>query len=212
MVQDADPYTYPGTNVLRNKAGIRDANALRDFEYEDVNFRVEDLRENPIQGKFDLAHLKKIHKYLFQGVYEWAGEVRTRNILKDKTRFCNTHFIEGYADIISDGLSKENNLRGLDKTNFVNRLAFYFSEWNTVHPFRDGNGRSIREFFGQLAREAGYEIDQTKIDRNKDRWDRASELSFVNNMEPLKQLLTEAVQPARDVALEKLPREVPRSQ
>lgn len=64
-------------------------------------------------------------------------------------------------------LAKENQLKGLDKPAFVERLAHYFGEFNAAHPFRDGNGRATHEFFGQLACEAGYELNQRQIDQRK---------------------------------------------
>jgi cell filamentation protein len=67
-----DPYLYLGTHVLQNKAGIYDEQALREFEYEHTKWRMDELRERPIAGKFDLEHLKAIHAHIFQDVYDWA--------------------------------------------------------------------------------------------------------------------------------------------
>lgn len=194
------PYLYPGTQVLRNKAGIRDGQALREFEYEQTKWRIEELREHPIAGKFDLAHMQAIHAHIFQDVYEWAGELRTVGISKGASMFAQSPYIEGEAKRLSVSLAAENYLRGLDKPRFVERLAHYYAEWNALHPFREGNGRSTREFIGQLAREAGYEFDQTRIDNDKDRWNDAARRSFNGDLEPVKRIFTEAVQPGRALA------------
>ena len=201
-----DPYSYPGTNVLKNIPGILDEGALRELEYVQTAARIVELRQNPIQGKFDLDHLKAIHAHIFQDMYDWAGQTRTVGISKSSTHFANPAFIEGEARKLSTGLAKEKNLHGLEKPQFVDRLAHYYAEWNALHPFREGNGRATREFIGQLAREAGYELNQSRIDNSRDQWNEASRRSFVGDLSQVKQILAEAIQPARVVAFENLPR------
>lgn len=197
-----DPYVYPGTDVLKNKPGLRDEAALRQFEYEQTASRAIELRERPIPGKFDLDHLKAVHRHLFQDVYEWAGETRTVNIHKDALPFAPVAFMESYAKTVAAGLAKENHLKGLDKPAFVERLAHHFTEFNAVHPFREGNGRATREFVGLIARNAGYELDQTRIDNSKDQWNRAAAVGRAGDLEPLKQIFTEAIRPAKAVAFD----------
>ena len=91
-------YCYPPDfTVLRNRLGIRRASTLEAAERRLVAQR---LREPVPTGAFDLAHLKAIHRHLFQDVYAWAGEVRTVEIAKDGSRFQPQRFIEtGMADI-----------------------------------------------------------------------------------------------------------------
>jgi cell filamentation protein len=69
-----DPYCYKGTFVLKNKAGLRDIDALRDFELEMSSLRAEEPLPT---GRFDPAHYKAVHHHLFQDVYRWAGRYRT---------------------------------------------------------------------------------------------------------------------------------------
>src|ERR1022692_330514 len=70
MSDGSDPYLYPGTDVLKNVPGLREAGQLAAFErYE--------ILQNPIQGAFDAAHLKALHKRVFQDVFTWAGQFRT---------------------------------------------------------------------------------------------------------------------------------------
>ncbi len=200
-----DPYTYPGSDVLANKPGLRDEEALKQFEYEKTAVRARELRDNPIAGKFDLDHLKAVHAHLFQDVYEWAGRARVINISKGGTGFARAEFIEAEAARLNSLLVKENSLKGLEKPQFVERLAYHYSELNALHPFREGNGRSTREFLGQLSREAGYEIDQTRIDNSKDQWNQAAKRSFSGDLEPIKQIFLECVRPSRALAFDKLP-------
>lgn len=69
-----DTYCITGTSVLKNKAGITDQNLLDEFEADFTAIRLLELAQTPVIGVFDLAHLCKIHEYLFQDVYDWAGK------------------------------------------------------------------------------------------------------------------------------------------
>jgi cell filamentation protein len=197
-----DPYAYPGTDVLKNKPGIRNEQVLRTFEYEQTARRAQELNRKPIAGEFDLDHLKAIHKHLFQDVYAWAGEVRTVNISKDALGFAPAPYIESYGRTVAADLAKENYLKGLGKPKFVERLAHHFTELNVLHPFREGNGRSTREFVGQLARNAGYELDQTRIDNSKDQWNQAAARGRAGDLKPLQAIFTESIRPAKAVAFD----------
>jgi len=92
-----DPYVYPGTTILRNRLGIKDARLLDYYERELVTQR---QREGVPAGQFDLDHLKAIHHHLFEDVYEWAGQVRTVEISKGGWQFQFCRFIDtGMADV-----------------------------------------------------------------------------------------------------------------
>jgi len=195
--ESSDPYAYPGSHVLRNIPGIRDETALREFEYEQTKTRIQELRERPVSGQFDLDHLKSIHRHLFQDVYDWAGKARTVSISKDGDMFAVPSFIESQGRRLSTALAEEGHLKGLSKPQFVERMTDHYAEWNALHPFREGNGRSLREFFGQLTREAGYELDQTYIECHKQQWNLASKHSFHGNLQPLKQFFGQAIHEAR---------------
>ncbi|EGF89911.1 uncharacterized protein y4lH [Asticcacaulis biprosthecium C19] len=79
MTED-DPYVYPGTDVLRNRLDLRDHGTL---EYAGRNLVQVRIEQGAPYGRFDLAHLKAIHRHLFQDLYAWAGEIRTVEINKD---------------------------------------------------------------------------------------------------------------------------------
>ena len=155
-------YCYPGTNVLINKLDIHDADILHDAERDATAIRILQLYKHPIQGRFGYAHLKRIHRYIFQDIYEWAGKERTVDIAKSNM-FCNVRFLSEQADEIFGKIQKENFLRGLDRKEFIDRTAFFFGEINALHPFREGNGRTQREYFRELALCSGYRIDFSKV-------------------------------------------------
>ncbi len=150
-----EDYFYPGTKVLKNNLGIMDASLLREKEIELTFARQVELIENPIEGNFDAEHLKNIHYYLFQDVYPFAGKYRIVNIEKN-------HY--GFADyqLISQKIDEELLLMHQDsqtissKYEFACHLARYYVELLAIHPFREGNGRSIREFIRE------YAIEQSK--------------------------------------------------
>jgi len=69
-----------------------------------------------------------------------------------------------------------------------------------LHPFREGNGRSTREFIRQLVSEAGYELDQTRIDNNSDQWSQASAAGHFGKLGPIKAIFADAIEPATSTA------------
>jgi cell filamentation protein len=88
----ADPYVYPGTDVLRNLRDLRDAAELAEHEAALSAIRIAQLERRFIPGDFDLAHLQATHRYIFGDIYSWAGELRTVRITKggDLSRCLNT--------------------------------------------------------------------------------------------------------------------------
>jgi len=156
-----DPYVYPGSHVLRNLLGIRDADKLDKVERRLVTQRTA---EGVPTGHFDLWHLKAIHRHLFQDVYDWAGEIRTVEISKDRSQFQFRRFIEtGMADV-HRRLEQANYLRDLSKEGFAAQAGQIIGDVNYVHPFREGNGRTQLQYLKQLATQAAYHIDLTKFD------------------------------------------------
>jgi fido (protein-threonine AMPylation protein) len=121
-----------------------------------VATRSYELSQTPLKGRFDLAHLQAIHRYLFGDVYGWAVQLRTIDIRKASNRFAYYAHIESAAASIFQQLAKENQLTGLDEAAFSARAAYYLGELNALHAFREGNGRAQREFISHLAHANGY--------------------------------------------------------
>lgn len=184
-------YCYPDSDVLINKMDIRDQAKLEEAERRLTMFRMSDLLDTPVKGEFDLKHLQAIHRYLFQDLYSWAGEIRKVDISKSAV-FCKARFIEGQATEIFGELRAEKYLAGLSKERFVRRIAYYFSEINALHPFREGNGRTQREFIRELALKRGYIIRFARIPR--DEMMDASRESFLCRYEKMEALFWKAVQ------------------
>lgn len=88
-------YCYKGTDILINKENIRDEKALAEYEADITMIRQYELEnEHPVKGRFGITHLKRIHKYIFQDVYPFAGKLRMEFIQKGDTPFCDSPYIE----------------------------------------------------------------------------------------------------------------------
>lgn len=162
------PYCYPGTDVLRNKEDIRDKSELERFERLASARRLETLPHNlPIT----VAGYREIHRYIFQDVYDWAGEYRTVDTGRTGP-FCKARYITRYMDAQFAAISAERNLCGLTSLRFAARAAEHISELNAIHCFLDGNGRAQRAFLEILAGQAGHEVDLARIDPRA--WNAAS--------------------------------------
>lgn len=136
---------------------------LKKVERDISAISAQNLLLQPITGNFDLAHLQTIHRELFGNVYDWAGKIRRVDISKGNTRFANFAFIENESRKLLEKLKNENYLRVLDKDKFAERAAYYLDELNVLHPFREGNGRTLRLFMTQLAIKNGFQIHWQNI-------------------------------------------------
>ena len=190
----SDPYVYPGTTVLKNIPGIRNQEILDRIEADRVGQRSLELIERPLSGLFDIEHLQGIHRYLFQDVYEWAGDFRTVDIAKGNSYFAHVPYIESTLKGVFGELSEERHLRGLNQERFASRLAQILGTLNAVHAFREGNGRAQREFVRVLAYKNSYWIDWSKVSREE--LYQASDASFMRGDNTFfEKLLRRAIEP-----------------
>ncbi|NMM88446.1 hypothetical protein B2J88_29540 [Rhodococcus sp. SRB_17] len=144
-----DPYSNPDTGVLINKLGHTDPQALHEDESEAAYQRILQLELLPISGKFDFAHLRKIHQFILQDVYAWAGALRRTDTgaVGMNLPHCRPEHIEDQATFIFRNIAKDRFSEGLPKDQAVDRLAYHWGEATVLRPFRDGNSRSQRVFF-----------------------------------------------------------------
>ena len=100
-----DFYCFPGTNILVNRFNIRDYNKLQEIERDYSHAKIALIAVNPIKGTFDLKYLQKIHRFIFEDVYSWAGKIRGGQFFsKGETQFCRAPMIYTYTDNIFDKL------------------------------------------------------------------------------------------------------------
>ncbi|WP_203340066.1 Fic/DOC family protein [Planococcus beijingensis] len=161
--QHTSMYCYPGTDVLINLFDVQDEEKLKELEKVYTLFRLSELQlqkpADPVDAKAFLA----IHRYLLQDVYPFAGELRQEMISKGSSSFAHPKHIETHLMKIFEELKAENYLKDLPRNGLISQLAYFLSELNALHPFREGNGRSIREFARQLLLNAGYRLDWEKV-------------------------------------------------
>lgn len=187
-----DPYVHPGTSVLRNLRDIRNPERLSEFEAQATNFRIRQLEHKALVGSFDTLHLRAVHHHIFRDVYTWAGEFRTVDISKGGQLFGLKQHIVPFLEKTFAELQKEHYLAGADSKGFANRGAHYLGEINAIHPFRDGNGRTQREFIRQLAVRNGYALDWSRM--SQDQMIEASRQSLKAGNAGLEKLLRNALE------------------
>lgn len=167
-----DPYLDVTQSYLLNKLGLTNQSELDHAEVEIAAIRDVDLARSTLPGAYDAAHLMGFHSKLFGDIYAWAGKTRTVDIGKGDpsgryTQFCRAVHVDEQLSQVTEVMAEETWLRGLPPQRFVERLAYFYGELNVIHPFREGNGRTQRAFFRQLAAAAGYRLDWSKVDRQQ---------------------------------------------
>lgn len=158
-------YCYPDTDVLANKLGIRDKDALKAAEIEFVAIKQIALLEEPIPGRFTKTHLMRIHRFLFEDVYPFAGHIRREQISKGDTMFYPPDAIDRQLKKIFAQIHEKQLLKETDRQKQIENLSWVMAELNIVHPFREGNGRSTRELIRCMALEYGLHINWGNTDR-----------------------------------------------
>lgn len=113
---------------------------------------------------YNLDYLCSLHKALFRDIYQWAGDIRTIDLSKGTTRFCNVIRIVPEAVKLFQQLEQKNWFQGLARPDLVVALAEFYGDLNMVHPFREGNGRAQRLLFEHIVINAGYGIDWSAIE------------------------------------------------
>ena len=167
-------YFYPGTTTFINKLGITDDNELYKVEREICEEKVGELKKNPIKGNFDSEHLRAIHEYLFNDLYDWAGKYRDVSLTKEE--FSTVVAVVDIERCLKEDFDLLNqNMRivyNLDT--FAEAIADCYIGFGKIHPFREGNGRAIREFLrefveykSQMLGFEPYTLDWDLIDNDK---------------------------------------------
>ena len=161
----SDPYCWPDSDCLRNKIDIHDSARLREVEARIVSAREIELLRETLPGEYNLEHFKAFHRRLFGDVYDWAGETRTMNISKPGALFAPWQHVDEFLSSTLGQLARDSHLIGRTRRSFPERLAHYYAEINTAHPFREGNGRTQRAFLRQVSAAAGWRIDWSGLGR-----------------------------------------------
>ena len=185
-------YCYPGTHILKNKLDLRDADALHEKERAICLIREAEMESMRVTGNFSLKHLQSIHKHLFQDIYSWAGKIRTVDIAKGNS-FCRVQYIAEMFDDLYTRLKSDNLLKDInDRKAMIEKIAFYLSEVNAIHPFREGNGRTQRMYFRQMCVYNGrFRLDFSNATREEMR--QASIQSFACKYDAMERLINKCL-------------------
>jgi cell filamentation protein len=166
-------YLMPGTTVLRTVAELTDPTAVAIFERIVSADAEAQLRQDTTRVRsLDMAHLDDIHARLFGGVYPFAGQRRyvdTQKPGQTGEPFLHHSWINTYSEAVVAQLRAESNLTDLsDPGQWADRAAYYQAALLHAHPYREGNGRTIRVWMDDLAEQAGHTLDWRRSghDRN----------------------------------------------
>jgi cell filamentation protein len=184
-------YTDPKTGLLRNLQDISDSDVLLFVESSVVTKRLQEIYEKPIKIK-GIESLFEIHHHLFQDIYSWAGKGRKVEISKDGKQFFPTsHFDNAFRHI--DNLVV--NFKKINKDNkklLSEKLAEILDSVNYLHPFREGNGRTQREFLRLLALEKGKKLNLNPPD-NKSVYERYMKGTIESDVKILTELIFDQI-------------------
>ena len=178
-------YTYKNSSVLKNKLNITTEEKLKEYETKMVALKLASIDKADFKRTYDEEHLKAIHKYLFEDVYDFAGQYRLENITKDNFIFSQYQYIdENIKEVF-----KKTNIQSLEDLPFeelIIKLSDFMTDLNVLHPFREGNGRATREFIREFLDKLGFEINWFEIDYNDIL--RASMLAVIDDSEQIELL------------------------
>ena len=169
-----DPYLYPETKVLINKFGIRDQIKLDEVEANYTSLRLSDLSENPMSGDYNSDHLQAMHEYIFSDLYKWGGDFRTIDIEKPEPvlggisiEYCpHAKFKESFEKYMSE--MKAVKWLDLSRDKQAEAFSKYYSLLWQIHPFREGNTRTVAHFCCQYADSVNMPIDRQLFQRNSE--------------------------------------------
>ena len=169
--------------ALENKLGIKSSAELAREEERISKKKAVELFENGMLEKLEAGKFQtlcEIHKYLFDDIYDFAGKIRTVNLSKGNFRFAPLMYLE-------------TAIKNVDKMpqNTFDEIVEKYVEMNIVHPFREGNGRSMRIWLDMmLKKQIGQVVDWSKIE--KEDYLMAMERSQIKDIE-IKYILNSAL-------------------
>lgn len=153
---------YENSDTPINKLNIKDKKIIDEIENELLIKSYETLHNELDESTiFDDKYLCKVHSIIFSSLFEWGGKYRSVNISKGDSMFCPYMNLDKYSNEIFTKLKNDNYLRDYEDVSkfdeFVDKLSYYMCELIVLHPFNEGNGRSIRLFFDMIVTFNGYE-------------------------------------------------------
>ena len=189
-----DPdYTYTDlkTGLLRNLQDITDPDVLLFVESGAITKRLQELYVNPIEVK-GIDSLFEIHRQLFQDIYVWAGKKRIVEISKDGKQFFPTSHFDNAFRHIEQLIAEFKKIQKDNRRSLAEKLAEILDNVNYLHPFREGNGRTQREYLRLLALEKGLTLNLNPPD-NKSVFERYMKGTIESDVDTLTELIFELI-------------------
>lgn len=155
---------YPNSTCLINKFDIKNNKKLAEIEAEITFAKAAVLESSKVKLPLDFEYYKSIHRFLFEDLYEWAGNLRKVDISKKGTTFCEVKELEKMCKACFTRLENENYFKGISREKFVLEIVDFYTTTNYLHPFREGNGRTQRIFISKLVKFNGYDFNFSNID------------------------------------------------
>lgn len=184
-------YTDLNTGLLRNIQDITDPDVLLFVESGAVTKRLQELFENPIKIK-SIDSLFEIHRHLFQDIYVWAGKKRTVEISKDGKQFFPTSHFDNAFRYIDQLIAEFKKIPKDDQKRLAGKLVETLDNVNYLHPFKEGNGRTQREFLRLLALEKGLKLNLNPPD-SKSVYEHYMKGTIESDIQTLIQLIFELI-------------------
>lgn len=138
---------YEGTTCLINKFNIKDEAVLKELETTVTFSKIAEYSLHPLFNTFDVEHYKAIHKYIFDSIYDWAGEYRNVDMAKKGTGFAKAEHINDLMNKCFERLRNANYFKGLSFDEYVDCIVDFYCTTNMIHPFREGNGKNTTIIF-----------------------------------------------------------------
>lgn len=191
-----DIYFYEGTDVLKNNLNIRNNDDLEIAEADITYIKLLDIDRETIDRNFDFLHIKSIHKYIFEDIYEWAGKIRCANIEKAEdvlyglsVQYCDYSLIENEVKKLLSCI-KALDWQSFNRAELVEHFSKNTAKLWRIHPFREGNTRTTITFMTQFAERNGFNIDRELLKKHSSFVRKALVLSSIDEYSEYEHLMT----------------------
>jgi cell filamentation protein len=161
------PYFIPGTTVLRNNFGAVSADVLTDLELTATAGRMVQWLQHPAaRGSSDPLDVRALHRHLFADAYAWAGEYRTTDLRRGEQGFAWQSTINARMTELHRSVHEVVNAGGVyDDPRLSYELARIYADFNQIHPFREGNGRTGALLLHTVAQTCGRRLELNDVSR-----------------------------------------------
>jgi len=173
------PYLIPGTTILRNNFGTDSAAVLAELEFAATAGRTAQWHQLLAAGRVGAGHLdiRALHQHVFADVYPWAGQLRITELRRGEVVFARqTDLAPAVSRLEAAARALPEHLGPDDTARLAFELARWYADYNQVHPFREGNGRTGTLLLHTVAALCGHRLDLTTVTRTQ--WYAASQDSM----------------------------------